>query len=165
STPEGKATSDLTHYRSEANKLRERLAGGDPTVDPRQLEQLDGIQLKRSKIWQLYWGNLKSLEEEGKVKLPFIPDYSSNNAHVFYLVCQNKEERNNLISYLRKKGIMAVFHYLPLHKSPYFKDKYQGNPLPNAVRVADCLVRLPLFYELSEGNVERICNEIKSFFG
>ncbi|WP_020526342.1 dTDP-4-amino-4,6-dideoxygalactose transaminase [Flexithrix dorotheae] len=129
-----------------------------------QLEQLDAIQLQRKMLWNLYRENLKPLEDKGVVSLPFIPDYSSNNAHVFYLVCQNKETRDKLINFLKTKGIMAVFHYLPLHQSPYFKDKYKGKTLPNAVRFSDCLVRLPLFFELTKENVARICKCINTFF-
>lgn len=130
-----------------------------------QLEKLKKIQNKRLKIWNLYQSELAPLQSERKLQLPFIPEYATNNAHMFYIVTKNVEERDKLISFLKNKNIHAVFHYLSLHKSPYYS-KISSNSayLTNADRYTDCLIRLPLFYELTEPQVLYICNVIKGFY-
>ena len=77
-----------------------------------------------------------------------IPEYAVNNWHMFYLVCNSTEERNKLIEYFKKKMILVVFHYLSLHNSSFFKGIHDGRSLPNSDRFSECLLRLPLFYEL-----------------
>jgi dTDP-4-amino-4,6-dideoxygalactose transaminase len=129
-----------------------------------QIENLDMIQTKRKLIWQSYYDGLKSLEKEGNFKLPFIPDYATNNAHLFYIVTNNESDRIRLIEHLKKQDIYAVFHYLSLHKSPYYKDKYNGPELVNSDNYSACLIRLPMFYELNPEDVSRVCNSIKSFY-
>ena len=126
-----------------------------------QLEHLKEIQNKRIKIWNIYYKELKSLQDQGFLKLPKTPKYATNNAHMFYLVCKSKNDRKALINYLKNKEIHAVFHYLSLHKSPFYKNKYQGNKLVNSDRYTEALVRLPLFFEL---NVEKQCKIIKEIF-
>jgi dTDP-4-amino-4,6-dideoxygalactose transaminase len=129
-----------------------------------QLEELDRIQQKRLWIWNSYYKLLKPLADQGLFELPYIPDYATNNAHMFYLVCRSLDERTKLIQHLKNKGIQAVFHYLSLHSSPFYKDKHDGKTLPNSDRFADCLVRLPFYYDLSEREIEYICEEIKKFY-
>ena len=124
-----------------------------------QLEHLDQIQDKRKALWQRYYDNL-SHNPDAKYTLPVIPNFATNNAHMFYLVCRNLEERTALIKKLKDNEILAVFHYLSLHSSPYYKDKHDGRDLPNCDRFADCLVRLPMFYELEMEDVDRICKVI-----
>lgn len=114
-----------------------------------QLENLDDIQNRRKSIWQNYWDGLENWAHDLGIKLPFIPDYGYNNAHLFYLVCQNLEQRTGLINTLKENGILTVFHYLSLHKSPFFKEKHDGRTLPESDRYSDCLVRLPFFYNLT----------------
>ena len=125
-----------------------------------QLESMDEIQAKRKRLWNKYYELLKPLAEQGRFRLPEIPDYATNNAHMFYLVCNSLEERTALIKKLKENDILAVFHYLSLHSSEYYKDKHDGRPLPECDRYADCLVRLPMYYDLAEGDVERICGII-----
>lgn len=129
-----------------------------------QLENLDDIQQQRKKIWKMYFDGLKPMQDDGSVKLPEIPDYASNNAHMFYLVCNTFEQRTRLIHHLKENGIYAVFHYLSLHKSPYYKDKYKGAPLPYTDRYSDCLVRLPMYYELTDEQVNKIISAIFDFY-
>ncbi|HNW98715.1 MAG TPA: dTDP-4-amino-4,6-dideoxygalactose transaminase [Bacteroidales bacterium] len=129
-----------------------------------QLENIIDIQNKRKKIWDTYYQNLIPLANKGFIKLPFIPDFATNNAHMFYLVCRNIEERTGLIHKLKEENINAVFHYLSLHKSPYYKDKHDGRNLNFTDMYTDCLVRLPLFYELDNINVKRICKVINDFY-
>ena len=121
-----------------------------------QLEELDNIQNRRKLLWNKYYELLKPLADKGMFTLPDVPEYATNNAHMFYLVCNNLEERTALIKKIKENGAQAVFHYLSLHSSEYYKDKHDGRDLPNCDRYADCLVRLPLFYELGEEEVESI---------
>ncbi|HEY1395724.1 dTDP-4-amino-4,6-dideoxygalactose transaminase [Roseateles sp.] len=125
-----------------------------------QLESLDAIQARRKQIWQRYWEQLAPVLPEFGVTLPVIPEYATNNAHMFYLVCRDIEQRTHLISSLKEQGIHAVFHYLSLHDSPYFQQKHDGRPLPHSDRFSNCLVRLPLFFELSDNDVDRIAEAI-----
>ena len=129
-----------------------------------QLENLEVIQAKRKQLWEEYYRLLKPLEEQGKIQLPRIPDYATNNGHMFYVICNNLAERTALISKLKDAGIGAVFHYLSLHTSPYYNDKHDGRELPNCDRYADCLVRLPMYFELELSDVNRICDIISLFF-
>lgn len=129
-----------------------------------QLEELERIQQKRLWIWNTYYKLLKPLADQGLLELPHIPDYAINNAHMFYIVCRSLDERTKLIQHLKNKGIQAVFHYLSLHTSPFFKDKHDGRVLPNSDRFADCLVRLPFYYDLNESDLAYICEEIKNFY-
>ena len=129
-----------------------------------QLEDLDNIQNKRKQLWNQYHHTLKPLAEKGCFQLPDIPDNATNNAHMFYMVCHNLQERTNLITTLKENDILAVFHYLSLHNSEYYKDKHDGRDLPTCDHFADCLVRLPMFYELEETSVESICEIIRHYY-
>lgn len=129
-----------------------------------QLEHMEDIQNKRLQIWNTYYTLLKPLADKGYFELPYIPEYATNNAHMFYLVCRNLEERTKLIEHLKKQGVQAVFHYLSLHSSPYYKDKHDGRNLSNSDKFSDCLVRLPMYYDLSSKDVEYISNKIHKFF-
>ena len=131
-----------------------------------QLENLDTIQKRRKKIWLHYYEGLKDLEIKGCFSLPVIPDFATNNAHMFYMVCRSLEERTHLISYLKDHGILAVFHYLSLHLSDYYRERHVGliPNLPQCDKYADRLVRLPLFYELTEEDVNTVISVIKDFF-
>ena len=129
-----------------------------------QIENMRDIQDKRIKIWNRYYEGLSSFEPVSikKLKLPLVPEYATNNAHMFYLVCDNVDDRTRFIQHLKDKGILSVFHYLSLHKSSYY-EKYstRKSELPNSDIFSDCLVRLPLFYELTDEQVEYIINTIK----
>ena len=129
-----------------------------------QIENMRDIQDKRIKIWNRYYEGLSSFEPVSikKPKLPLVPEYTTNNAHMFYLVCDNVDDRTKFIQHLKDKEILSVFHYLSLHKSSYY-EKYstRKSELPNSDMFSDCLVRLPLFYELTDEQVEYIINTIK----
>ena len=128
-----------------------------------QLEKIDAIQSKRKQIWDMYYEGLESLQESGFILLPRIPVYSSNNAHMFYIVCRSLAERNGLIRHMRSSGIHAVFHYLSLHNSQFYKEKHDGRELRNSDRYSDTLLRLPMYYGLSEAEVGMVIKCIKSF--
>ena len=126
-----------------------------------QLENLDNIQKQRNLIWNTYYDNLKSIGDI--IGLPKIPEFATNNSHMFYIVFKTQKARTLMIKKLKEKGIMSVFHYLSLHKSPYYK---KNNPdinikLVNSDFYSDCLLRLPFFYDLKINQVEFITNEIK----
>ena len=129
-----------------------------------QIENMRDIQDKIIKIWNRYYEGLSSFEPISikKPKLPLVPEYATNNAHMFYLVCDNVDDRTRFIQHLKDKEILSVFHYLSLHKSSYY-EKYstRKSELPNSDMFSDCLVRLPLFYELTDEQVEYIINTIK----
>ena len=110
-----------------------------------QLENLEDIQTRRKEVWQMHYNELYPLQELGHIQLPYIPSFATNNAHMFYLVCDNIQEGTELISFLKTEGYHAVFHYLSLHKSPYYFDKHDSRNLPNCDKFADCLLRLPFF--------------------
>lgn len=129
-----------------------------------QLEQLEIIQDKRKEIWNSYYTGLKSLEENGLIALPAIPSFATNNAHMFYVVCKSQEERSQLIFTLKSKNVLAVFHYLSLHKSVFYKDQYDGRELCQSNHYSDTLLRLPLYFELSEQEQDTIITCIHQFF-
>lgn len=128
-----------------------------------QLENLEEIQGKRKQLWNKYYELLKPHADKGYFQLPDLPEYASNNAHMFYLVFPSLEARTALIQHLKENDIMAVFHYLSLHSSQYYKDKHDGRELPECDRYADTLVRLPMYYDLSENEVVNICTKISQF--
>lgn len=129
-----------------------------------QLENIDEIQARRKLLWTRYYQNLKQLSDKDLVKFPTIPNYASNNAHMAYLVCANLEERQQLIQALKQAGVMAVFHYLSLHKSPFYQNKHTGSELKNSDYFSDCLLRLPLYYELTETDIDKITSIIIGFY-
>jgi len=128
-----------------------------------QLENLEEIQTKRKNIWNYYHKNLEDLKDKG-IGLPVIPPHSTVNGHLYYLVCENLQQRTDLIQYLQENNIHAVFHYLSLYSSKAYKDKHDGRLLPNCDKFSNCLVRLPLFYELNKENQNYIIDKILGFF-
>lgn len=131
-----------------------------------QLESLETIQSRRKELWNQYYTGLKELSDKVYFTMPDIPDYATNNAHMFYIVCRSLEERTALIALLKENGIYAAFHYLSLHLSEYYKEHHVGEipSLPNCDRFADCLVRLPMFYELKDNEAELVVSKIKNFY-
>ena len=121
-----------------------------------QLENLKDIQNKRVYIWQKYFVGLKDWAAKNKINMPYIPKYATNNAHMFYLVCNNSEQRDFIIQKMKENGVHSVFHYLSLHKSPFYKNKYDGQDLPNSDLYSENLIRLPLFYGLDEEMIDTI---------
>ncbi len=130
-----------------------------------QMQESEKIQDSRMKMWEAYYAFLKPLEEEGFVSLPVIPEGCTHNAHMFYLKLKNIEERDSFNRFLKEKGILSVFHYIPLHSAPagrkygrfHGEDKY-------TTKESQRLTRLPLYYGLKEEQVEYISTKIKEFF-
>jgi dTDP-4-amino-4,6-dideoxygalactose transaminase len=129
-----------------------------------QLENLELIQNRRKEIWDHYAKALQPLASAGKLRLPYLPDFASNNAHMFYVVCASLSEREALINKLKGVGVLSVFHYLSLHKSPFYIDKHDGRELPISDHYSDCLLRLPMYFELSEEEQSLITQSILEFY-
>jgi dTDP-4-amino-4,6-dideoxygalactose transaminase len=127
-----------------------------------QLEQLDDIQNQRKHIWQMYDEGLRG-QTDPQIFIPELPAYATNNAHMYYLLCPSLDYRTKLMGSLKEKGIQTTFHYLPLHSSDYYKDKHDGRVLPNCDRYGDCLVRLPLYYELTDAEIDQVVHGIRDF--
>lgn len=129
-----------------------------------QLENLELIQSRRKEIWDQYAKALQTLASAGKLRLPYLPNFASNNAHMFYVVCASLSEREALINKLKGVGVLSVFHYLSLHKSPFYTDKHDGRELPISDHYSDCLLRLPMYFELSEEEQSLITSTILAFY-
>lgn len=129
-----------------------------------QFEACDRIQARRHAIWERYQALLEPLQRAGDVELPRIPEGAAHNAHMFYIVCPSLGVREALSQHLKSAGVMAVFHYQSLHASRFYADRHDGRALPNADRFTDCLLRLPLFFELGDAEVEHIAGLISDFF-
>jgi dTDP-4-amino-4,6-dideoxygalactose transaminase len=121
-----------------------------------QIENIDKIQNHRKALWQRYYSGLTEWAQSNDVLLGDIPHYAVNNAHMFYLICPNAEFRDSLLISLKQNDILAVFHYQSLHLSPFYLKKHDGRELPNSDRFTDCLLRLPIYYELSENSIDQI---------
>jgi dTDP-4-amino-4,6-dideoxygalactose transaminase len=127
-----------------------------------QLENLNDIQNRRKEIWNTYFEELKPWAEINGIGMPYFPDFASNNAHMFYLVCRNIEQRTELLAHFKENDILAVFHYISLHRSPFYKNKHNGRSLPQTDRYSECLVRLPFYYEIKEEELKKIINSFQS---
>ena len=130
-----------------------------------QLESLDKVQQRRKYIWELYFNELALAVESIGIKLPELPHYATKNGHMFYLICQSIEQRQALINYLKEKGILAVFHYLSLHKSEFHTRMNKGEKLQLTYSdyYTNTIVRLPLYYSLENNELDFILKSIKEF--
>jgi dTDP-4-amino-4,6-dideoxygalactose transaminase len=97
-----------------------------------------------------------------QLQLPQIPGNGVNNGHMFYIVCRNLEQRLEIISALKEKGIQSAFHYLSLHKSPYYHDKHDGRELPMSDHYSDCLLRLPFHNQLTDENCAYVISTLNA---
>lgn len=129
-----------------------------------QLEQIEDIQNKRKYIWAQYDKGLRGMIDPS-IKLACIPNYATNNAHMYYLICPSLDYRTRLMNYLKEKGVQTTFHYLPLHSSEFYKEKHDGRVLSNCDRYGDCLVRLPLYFEMTDNDINQVIEAILSFKG
>ena len=130
-----------------------------------QLQEADKINNDRLAAWDRYYKGFEQLEQEGFVTRPFIPEECKHNAHMFYLKAEDLETRTKLISFLKENGVMAVFHYVPLHSAPagekfgefVGEDKY-------TTKESDRLVRLPMYYGLSESETDKVIEKVIEFY-
>lgn len=121
-----------------------------------QLEHVEQINAERLRVWHRYWNNFSAAGLQQYVQMPVIAPFATNNAHMFYLVLPDLATRSAVIGALKAKDILAVFHYQSLHRSSYFQDKHDGRVLVQSDRYTDCLMRLPLYAELSDAEVDMI---------
>ena len=130
-----------------------------------QLEKADEINEDRLKTWDMYYQALKPLEQEGKIELPVIPDGCKHNAHMFYIKCKSLEERTALISYMKSNEILCVFHYIPLHSAPAGLKfgRFDGGDV-YTTRESEHLVRLPMYYKISENDISKVVYTVKVYF-
>ncbi|MFA5323851.1 MAG: DegT/DnrJ/EryC1/StrS family aminotransferase, partial [Smithella sp.] len=130
-----------------------------------QMENADKIVAKRNLIYSLYMKNLMPLAEKGCFRLPCILNNCSINGHIFHIMTSSLKERMDLALFLRKKGIMAVFHYVPLHSSPagQLYGRVCGK-MEVTDMVSDCLLRLPVYYEMTEEDVHIVTESINDFY-
>lgn len=168
-----KGTDRSKYYRGQVDKYRWQNYGSSYLPSElnaaylyAQLELAEEINEARRGLWRLYWQELKPLEETGRIELPYVPDHCTHNGHMFYIKTGDMEERTALIDFLKNADILAVFHYVPLHSAPaglrfgrfHGTDRY-------TTRESERLLRLPMYYGLSEEQVRYICGKVKEFYG
>jgi len=131
-----------------------------------QLENMDVITKKRQEIYWRYEARLRPLAMQGLLMLPVIPPECESNYHMFYIVLNSLQERTGLIEHLKAQSILAVFHYVPLHSSPMgLTMGYRQGMLPVTETISERLLRLPMYYEMQETEVDLVVDEICKFFG
>lgn len=130
-----------------------------------QLEEADKINNDRLSSWNKYYERLKPLADKGVIDLPFIPEYCTQNGHMFYIKAKDLDERTKLIAYLKDNGVGAVFHYIPLHSAPagtrygrfHGEDKF-------TTKESERLIRLPMYYGLADSDIEKVCDAVNKFY-
>ena len=129
-----------------------------------QFEQAEEITRRRISNWEYYKKELNELEQKGRLRLPIIPSYAKHNAHMFYILLESGTVRDGLMGYLRERGILAVFHYIPLHSSPMgMSMNYKEGMFPITESLSRKILRLPLFYDLKREEQDRVVNGISDF--
>ena len=129
-----------------------------------QLENVEKITARRKAIWDLYLKKLKKASDKGYFNIPSIPEYANHNAHIFYIVCQDAASRTLLIKHLKKNKIHASFHYQSLSESQFSLKNNISIKLKQSKKYTDCLLRLPLYYELTNNEISTICKTILDFY-
>jgi dTDP-4-amino-4,6-dideoxygalactose transaminase len=125
-----------------------------------QLESMESIQNKRKEIWNHYFEKLNPLKEKLHFRMPIIPEFATNNAHMFYVVFEKPEYRSKVLQVLKENNILAVFHYLSLHNSEYYGNKHDGRELHHSDNFTDCLMRMPFYYDLTLNEIDFIFEKL-----
>ncbi len=166
-----KGTNRVAFYRGEVDKYRWQDIGSSflPTelqagLLSCQFRDITNIQERRMERWRYYFDGLADLEGKGYLQRPFIPEYARHNAHLFYITLPDLPTREALAAYCREQGIPLLFHYVPLHQSPYYQSKFSEIRLPQAERFGDTLLRLPLHHFLTQEQQDYILHHIHRFF-
>ncbi|RLL83195.1 dTDP-4-amino-4,6-dideoxygalactose transaminase [Petrotoga sp. Shatin.DS.tank11.9.2.9.3] len=128
-----------------------------------QLENIEKINQKRKEIFEAYYNGLMPLQHKRKLRLPIINEYARTNYHMFYIILNTEEERDNLMDYLKENGIHSVFHYIPLHESKYSKERFGSFKLPITENLSRRLLRLPMYYSLELREVKYIVEKIQDY--
>lgn len=167
-----KGTDRSKYYRGQVDKYRWQDQGSSYLPSDMnaaylyaQLEMAEEITRARMERWNQYRELLAPLAEAGKIELPYVPEYCTHNAHMFYLKTKDMEERSRLIEFLKSKEILSVFHYVPLHSAPagqkygrfHGEDRY-------TTKESERILRLPLFYKLTADQTEYIAEQVKAFY-
>lgn len=168
-----KGTDRSKFYRGEVDKYSWQRSGSSYLPSDilaallyGQLQRFDEIMDSRMHVWNTYHTCFESLEKEGLLTRPFIPDYAQHNAHCYFLILPSGETRNSMLDYLRAQGVGAVFHYIPLHSAPCgVAQGYRAEDLPLTEEYAARLLRLPLFSNMAEEDLAHVVNAVASFFG
>jgi len=129
-----------------------------------QFENIEKINQKRKTIYERYYNGLAELQARGILRLPIVNDYAKTNYHMFYIILNSEQERDGLMYYLKDNGINSVFHYIPLHESPYSRSRYGTFNLPVTEDLSKRLLRLPIYYSLDLEEVDYIVGKIFSYF-
>lgn len=130
-----------------------------------QFEKAEAIQQKRLSIWRRYYNGLKPLSEAGRLELPAPPPHCSHNAHMFYVKVRDRNERDRMIAFLKKRGITAAFHYIPLHRSEAGQRWARFHGIDRyTTSESERLARLPLYYDLKAEDADVVIREIHRFF-
>ena len=129
-----------------------------------QLEEADKINDKRLSIWNFYHEELKELEDKGVLERPYIPEYATHNAHMYYIKVKNLRVRTKLLAYLKERGILSVFHYVPLHSATAGKKfgRFHGEDV-YTTKESERLCRLPMYYSLSLEEAAEVVKALKEF--
>ena len=130
-----------------------------------QLEKADDITKNRRDAWNLYYEMLEPLQNQEKIFLPYIPENCMHNAHMFFIKAKDLEERTELLKFLKRNGVGAVFHYVPLHSSLAGKKfgVFHGED-KNTTKESERIIRLPLYYGITPEEVEYVCEKVKQFY-
>ena len=131
-----------------------------------QLLEMDKINDKRRQIFDYYYEHLAVLEEKGYLARPYVPDYAVHNGHMFYVRVKDLETRTDLIRYMKEKGVLCVFHYIPLHSAPAGKQygTFHGEDV-YTTKESECLMRLPMYYSLSMDDVKYVTDCLLEYYG
>lgn len=130
-----------------------------------QLENADDINQYRLACWNTYYDAFASLQEEGRIRLPFIPEECEHNAHMFYIKTKDLQERTALISFLKSHDILAVFHYVPLHSAPAGLKYGRFDGVDEyTTKESERLVRLPMYYGLTQEDQNQVIDAIQEFY-
>lgn len=166
-----KGTNRAAFYRGEVNKYGWVDVGSSFLPSEliaaflyAQLESFDAIQRERIRVRRSYLDKFNFVETNGWAHIPSLPDYASDNGNMFFMVTRNGKERDGLLKHLGRDGIQAVFHYLPLHSSPYGAALHDGRPLPHTDRFSQCIIRFPFYSGLLEREVEMVARSVRRFY-
>lgn len=130
-----------------------------------QLQRFNDLLSHRLHLWHKYYTNLTPFKSSGLLHLPHIPDYAEHNAHIFFILLNDEKTRNDLLDYFKNHDIITTFHYLPLHSSPLGQSYgYKPEDLPITEEFANRLLRLPLYHDMTDAEVDKVCTVIKEFF-
>ncbi len=167
-----KGTNRSQYYRGQVDKYRWMNYGSSYLPSDMnaaylyaQFEIAEKITAKRVSDWNRYYEALEDLQKEGRIELPYVPEGCVHNGHMFYLKCRDLTERTAFIDHMKKNDILTVFHYVPLHSAPaglkfgrfHGEDRY-------TTKEADRLVRLPMYYALTEEDREYVISKVKEFY-